>query len=78
MSNRQVESESSRRIWRRGGGCLLNATELAAALGESERTILTWRQRGIIPFVDAGYRTKRFKLDAVLAALAKRTIKEVV
>jgi hypothetical protein len=77
MSNLRTESDSSCRGRRRGGGCLLNATELAAALGESERTILTWRQRGIIPFVDAGYRTKRYKLDDVLRALAKRMIKEV-
>jgi hypothetical protein len=78
MSNTQAESERLRRVRRRGGGCLLNATELAARLGESERTILTWRQRGVIPYVDAGYRTKRFKLDAVLAALSKRTIREAL
>ena len=77
MSKIRTESDDSRRVRRRGGGCLLNATELAAALGESKRTVLTWRQRGLIPFIDAGYRSKRFKLDAVLVALSKRTIKEV-
>jgi Helix-turn-helix domain len=75
MSNKQTES--TRRVRRRGGGCLLTTTELAAALGESERTVLTWRQRGLIPYVDAGYRSKRFRLNEVLDALARRTIKAV-
>jgi Helix-turn-helix domain len=56
---------------------LLTTDELASRLGEESRTISTWRQRGIIPFIDAGYRTKRYKLDDVLRALAKRTIREV-
>ena len=60
---------------RRGNGVLLTAEELANQLGEEPRTILTWRQRGVIPFIDAGYRSKRFKLADVLAALEKRTIK---
>ena len=68
----------ARKLKRRGNGCLLNGSELAAALGEETRTIVTWRQRGIIPFIDAGYRTKRYKLDDVLRALAKRTIREVL
>lgn len=60
---------------RRGNGCLLNQSELAAALGEEPRTITTWRQRGIIPCIDAGYRSKRYKLVDVLAALERRTIR---
>jgi hypothetical protein len=67
----------ARKSRRRGKGCLLNGAELAAALGEEQRTITTWRRRGIIPFIDAGYRTKRYKLDDVLHALAKRTIREL-
>jgi hypothetical protein len=65
----------ARRPRRRGNGCLLNGSELAAALGEETRTIATWRQRRIIPWIDAGYRSKRYKLADVLAALERRTIK---
>jgi hypothetical protein len=64
-----------RKSKRRGNGCLLNGSELAVALGEESRTITTWRKRGIIPWIDAGYRTKRYKLADVLAALEKRTIR---
>jgi len=60
---------------RHGGGSLLDTRELAQVLGENPRTIVSWRQRGVIPFIDAGYRTKRYKLDDVLHALARRTIK---
>jgi hypothetical protein len=80
MSNNSVESHRTTRIARyrrRGNGVLLTADELAKQLGEEPRTIITWRQRGIIPWIDAGYRTKRYKLDDVLLALAKRTIREV-
>jgi hypothetical protein len=62
---------------RPGNGVLLSTEELASRLGEESRTIVTWRQRGIIPFIDAGYRTKRYKLEDVLHALGKRTIREV-
>lgn len=65
----------ARRPKRRGKGCLLNSSELGAALGEETRTITTWRRRGIIPWIDAGYRSKRYKLADVLAALERRTIK---
>ena len=78
MSNNSVQSELTRQIpryHRRGKGVLLTAKELASELGEEPRTITTWRQRGIIPWIDAGYRSKRFKLNDVLAALEKRTIK---
>jgi hypothetical protein len=49
---------------RRGGGVLLDARELANALDESERTIRTWRQAGVIPVTVCRYRTHRFKLEA--------------
>jgi len=54
---------------------LLTSRELAAELGVPERTIATWRQRRLVPYVDAGHRSKFFQLDAVLRALEKRTIK---
>ncbi len=53
---------------------MLDERELAAALGESERTIRTWRKAGVIPVIVCGYRTHRYKLDDVLAALAKRSV----
>ena len=80
MSNNSIESRQTERIGRcrhRRNGVLLNGNELAKELGEEPRTITTWRQRGIIPFIDAGYRTKRYQLDDVLRALAKRTVQEI-
>jgi hypothetical protein len=53
------QKQLKRKNYRPGGGPYLNASELAAALGESERTILSWRHNGVIPFVDLGFRTKR-------------------
>lgn len=64
-----------RKSKRRGNGCLLDGKELAAVLGEENRTITTWRRRGIIPWIDAGYRSKRYRLADVLKALERRTIK---
>src|SRR5881275_2279611 len=61
--------EEIRKATRRGGGVLLDIAELAAALGESERTIRTWRAAGVIPAIICGYRTHRYKLPDVLAAL---------
>jgi hypothetical protein len=66
---------SGKAKYRRGNGVLLTAEELANQLGEAPRTITTWRQRGIIPWIDVGYRSKRYKLADVLAALERRTIK---
>jgi hypothetical protein len=53
----------------------MNAPELAAALGETERTVNTWRRNRVIPTIDAGFRCKRYDLAAVLNALQKRTVK---
>jgi hypothetical protein len=55
----------------------LTDQELAKALGEKIHTINTWRRRGIIPHLDLGYRTKRFDLASVKAALLKRQLKAV-
>ncbi len=71
MTTQQPEA---RKITRRGGGALLDEPELARVLGESERTIRTWRQAGVIPVIVCGYRTRRYKLADVLTALDKRTV----
>jgi hypothetical protein len=80
MSNNQTQSggmkkNPHRKVTRRGGGAVLDPRELAAALGESERTIRTWRKAGILPVIHCGYRTYRFKLPDVMAALERRTIR---
>jgi Helix-turn-helix domain len=66
--------EEIRKATRRGGGALLDIAELAAALGESERTIRTWRASGMIPTIVLGYRSHRFRLPDVMAALERRTV----
>jgi len=60
---------------RRGNGFLLTEAELAKKSGEEERTIRYWRQTGRIPAVAIGYRTFRYRLEDVLEALSKRTLK---
>jgi hypothetical protein len=60
---------------RPGKGELLTLTELAAALGETERTVRRWKGMGIVPVLVLGHRSLRFRLDAVLAALGKREVK---
>ena len=80
MSKNQTQSVDTtknphRKVMRRGGGAVLDPRELAAALGESERTIRTWRKAGILPVIHCGYRTYRFKLPDVMAALERRTIR---
>lgn len=52
----------------------MDIAELATALGESERTVRSWKQSGVIPFLALGYRTVRFRLDDVMRALEKRTV----
>jgi DNA-binding transcriptional regulator YiaG len=66
---------SSKKFCRRRDGVLLTAEQLAEELGESSRTIRTWRQKHVIPYVAISYRTQRFVLADVLTALARRTIK---
>ena len=58
---------------------LLTDRELAVELGTGfkPRTIASLRRAGKIPFVKIGYRTLRYDLDAVMAALSKREIKAV-
>jgi excisionase family DNA binding protein len=60
---------------RPGNGELLNKSELARKLGESDRTIQRWQQRGLIPCIRMGHRSLRFRLDAVLEALDRKQVK---
>ena len=57
------------------GGILLNEAELAKALGESRRTVRSWWHSRTIPGIVIGWRTVRFRLDAVLDSLSKREVK---
>jgi len=56
---------------------LLTDTQLARKLGYgfTQRTVNRLRRERRIPFVRIGYRTLRYSLDDVIAALHKRTIK---
>jgi hypothetical protein len=53
----------------------LTDEELANELHEKVYTINQWRRRGIIPVLDLGYRTKRYDLASVKAALLKRQLR---
>jgi excisionase family DNA binding protein len=71
-------SELTEYIRRTSGNRLLKTeSEIAAALGEKKRTIRSWRHAGVIPAVVLGHRTVRYKLSDVIAALEKRTVREV-
>ncbi len=59
---------------RRGGGILQDEAGMGAVLGENARTIRSWWHAGVIPGIVIGHRTLRFRVDDVLAALAKRTV----
>ena len=72
---RSLEECVRNRYHRPGNGLLKTRAEIAAALGESERTILTWWHDGIIPGMVFGHRTVRFLLDDVVKALEERTVK---
>jgi hypothetical protein len=62
---------------RRGNGALKTEEEIANALGEEPRTIRTWRHNGIIPVIVLGHKTRRYRLESVLAALQKREVRPV-
>jgi excisionase family DNA binding protein len=73
---RKIKPRSKWRTHKRpGGGELLNIQELAAALGESVRTVRNWQHKGGIPYLRLGHRSIRFRLFAVLEALEKKTVK---
>jgi hypothetical protein len=69
------EKKTRKKFVRRGNGELLDAPTLASALDESVFTIRAWRQKGVIPCLRLGYRSYRYKLRDVVAALERRTIK---
>ena len=74
---RKIKPRSKWRKYKRPGrGELLNIQELAAALGETVRTIRNWQYKNILPYLSLGKRQVRYRLDAVLAALEKRQIKK--
>ena len=75
MKSRRQWAKHRRPSGRPGGGELLTQGELAKALGESERTIQKWRNKGLIPTLVLGHRSLRFSLERVLAVLAKREVK---
>ena len=42
---------------------------LAKALGMSVITVRTWRKKGLIPYIQTGYRSISYNLAKVLAAI---------
>jgi hypothetical protein len=74
---RKMKPKAQWKPYRRPGkGELLTEAELARALGEEERTVRNWRYKGMIPFLKLGHRSIRFRLDMVLEALDKRSLKK--
>src|SRR5262249_21633490 len=73
---RKMKPRGRWKIHRRpGGGELDTEAELARKLGELQRTVRTWRLRGVIPHIRIGHKTIRYRLGPVLNALAKRESK---
>jgi hypothetical protein len=72
---KELEKRPRTKFIRQGNGELIDAPTLARSLDESVFTIRKWRRAGIIPYIDFCYRTKRYRLKDVLAALEKRTLK---
>ena len=56
---------------------LLDAQQVAQALGVSKRTILLWHQNGIIPSLIYVNRTIRFSLPDVLEHLQMQSVKMI-
>jgi Helix-turn-helix domain len=82
MSKKQRKRETltdcvRRKYHRPGNGLLQTEAEIAAALGEEIRTIRHWRHSGVIHPIVMGYRTIRYRLEDVLKALERRTVKPV-
>ena len=74
---RKMKPRGRWKIHRRpGGGELDSEAELARKLGEMERTVRTWRVKGMIPYIRLGHKTIRYRLGPVLEALEKRQIKK--
>jgi predicted DNA-binding transcriptional regulator AlpA len=56
---------------------LLTAVQLAGALGLTESAVIRLRKQRKIPAVKLGYRTFRFRLPSVEAALGKLELKAI-
>ncbi len=55
----------------------LTAAQIAEHLGEPLYTIRKWARTRLIPSIRLGHRTRRYDLEAVKAALVKRTVKAI-
>jgi hypothetical protein len=77
LDSKILREHVRRKYHRPGNGVLQTEAEIARALGEEVRTVRHWRHIGIIPWVSLGHRTIRLRLQDVLDALGKRTVKEV-
>jgi hypothetical protein len=75
MKTQEVKAKTSRKVHRPGHGYLMTEVEIARQLGETPITVRNWRYAEIIPFVDCGFRSKRYRLADVLEALDRRTIR---
>jgi hypothetical protein len=53
----------------------MNESEIARQLGESPITIRNWRYDNIIPHIAIRPKCIRYRLDHVMDALGRRTIK---
>jgi hypothetical protein len=75
MNKQELKPKTSRKVKRPGHGFLMTEVEIARQLGETPITVRNWRYANIIPFVDCGFRSKRYRLADVLEALGRRTIR---
>jgi excisionase family DNA binding protein len=56
---------------------LLDEKQLASVLNQTPRTIRSWRHAGKIPFYRIGYRSLRFNLSHVVAALQRYEVQTI-
>jgi hypothetical protein len=75
MNKQQATPKTSRKVHRPGHGWLMNESEIARQLGESPITIRNWRYDNIIPHIAIRPKCIRYRLDHVMDALGRRTIK---
>jgi hypothetical protein len=66
-----------KKFCRSGDGRLKTGEEIAIALGENPRTISTLRREGKIPYLKLGWRTIRYDLGKVIAALQRLEVRAV-
>jgi len=55
----------------------LTTREMAAEVQKPVSTIQRWSRERLIPFINAGWRTKLYDPEAVRKALLKKTVKEL-